>query len=227
MSRDSRIYVGNLPTTVRAKDVEDIFSKYGRVLYVDLKDRRQPYFAFVEFEDVRDAEDAVRGRDGYDYEGYRLRVEFPRGVGPRGPGGRPYDTGRGFSSQRVSSGGGSSGGRRTTYRVKVSGLPASGSWQDLKDHMREAGEVCYTDVLRDGTGIVEYACYEDMKYAIRKLDDTRFKSHEGETSYIRVREDNGDSRARSRSRSPVGRATRGSPEYSPPHNSSRSRSHSR
>lgn len=27
----------------------------------------------------RDAEDAVHARDGYDYDGYRLRVEFPRG----------------------------------------------------------------------------------------------------------------------------------------------------
>ncbi len=26
----------------------------------------------------RDAEDAVYARDGYDYDGYRLRVEFPR-----------------------------------------------------------------------------------------------------------------------------------------------------
>lgn len=25
----------------------------------------------------RDAEDAVYGRDGYDYDGYHLRVEFP------------------------------------------------------------------------------------------------------------------------------------------------------
>lgn len=44
--------------------------------------------------------------------------------------------------------------------------------------MREAGDVCYTDVLRDGTGVVEFARYEDMKYALRKLDDTKFKSHE-------------------------------------------------
>lgn len=44
--------------------------------------------------------------------------------------------------------------------------------------MREAGDVCYSDVLRDGTGIVEFARYEDMKYALRKLDDTKFKSHE-------------------------------------------------
>lgn len=38
-----------------------------------------PPFAFVEFEDGRDASDAVKARDGYDYDGYRLRVEFPRG----------------------------------------------------------------------------------------------------------------------------------------------------
>lgn len=29
--------------------------------------------------DCSDAEDAVHARDGYDYDGYRLRVEFPRG----------------------------------------------------------------------------------------------------------------------------------------------------
>lgn len=44
--------------------------------------------------------------------------------------------------------------------------------------MREAGDVCYADITRDGTGVVEYARLDDMKYAIRKLDDTKFKSHE-------------------------------------------------
>ncbi len=44
--------------------------------------------------------------------------------------------------------------------------------------MREAGDVCYADVYRDGTGVVEFLRYDDMKYAIRKLDDTKFKSHE-------------------------------------------------
>lgn len=58
------------------------------------------------------------------------------------------------------------------------GLPVTGSWQDLKDHMREAGEVCYADVFKDGTGVVEFLRYEDMKYAIKKLDDSRFRSHE-------------------------------------------------
>lgn len=35
----------------------------------------------------------------------------------------------------------------TEYRVIVTGLPPSASWQDLKDHMRKAGEPTYTDVV--------------------------------------------------------------------------------
>ncbi|PIO70489.1 hypothetical protein TELCIR_07659 [Teladorsagia circumcincta] len=105
--------------------------------------------------------------------------------------------------------------------------------QDLEDHMREAGEVCYADVARDGTGTVEFTRLDDMKYALKKLDDTKFRSHEGETGYIRVREDTsgggserggGGGRGRSRSRSPRGRD---SPKYSPRRSRSQSRSASR
>ncbi|XP_075219207.1 serine/arginine-rich splicing factor 1A-like [Lycorma delicatula] len=226
---ECRIYVGNLPPDIRTKDIQDLFYKFGKVIFVDLKNRRGPPFAFVEFDDPRDAEDAVRARDGYDYDGYRLRVEFPRGGGPSGFRGR----GNG--------GGNSSGGRgrgpparRSQYRVLVTGLPPSGSWQDLKDHMREAGDVCFADVFKDGTGVVEFLRYDDMKYAFKKLDDSRFRSHEGETSYIRVKEDyvggyrssldrNG-SYSRSHSYSP---RRRGTPTYSPVQRDySRSRSRS-
>lgn len=44
--------------------------------------------------------------------------------------------------------------------------------------MREAGDVCYADVYRDGTGVVEFDRKEDMGYALRKLDNTKFRSHE-------------------------------------------------
>lgn len=57
----------------------------------------------------RDADDAVNARDGYDYDGYKLRVEFPkggaRGRGDRGGGGR----GRGPPA------------RRSDYKVLVTG----------------------------------------------------------------------------------------------------------
>lgn len=44
--------------------------------------------------------------------------------------------------------------------------------------MREAGDVCFADTYKDGTGVVEFLRYDDMKYAIKKLDDSRFRSHE-------------------------------------------------
>lgn len=132
----------------------------------------------------RDADDAVKARDGYDYDGYRLRVEFPRGGGPGSYRGNRNDGGGGGGSGRGGrDGGGGRGGRgpptkRSQYRVMVTGLPPSGSWQDLKDHMREAGDVCFADTYKDGTGVVEFLRHEDMKYAIKKLDDSRFRSHE-------------------------------------------------
>lgn len=124
----------------------------------------------------------MKARDGYDYDGYRLRVEFPRGGGPGSyRGSRGSTSGdRGGGSSGRDRGGNNRGppARRSQFRVVVTGLPASGSWQDLKDHMREAGDVCFADVYKDGTGVVEYLRHEDMKYAIKKLDDSRFRSHE-------------------------------------------------
>ena len=32
--------------------------------------------------------------------------------------------------------------------------------------------------LKDGTGVVEFLRYDDMKYAASNLDDTKFRSHE-------------------------------------------------
>lgn len=50
---DSRIYVGNLPPDIRTKDIQDLFYKFGKVVFVDLKNRKGPPFAFVEFDDAR------------------------------------------------------------------------------------------------------------------------------------------------------------------------------
>ncbi|KAF7154728.1 hypothetical protein RHSIM_Rhsim01G0284700 [Rhododendron simsii] len=202
MSRSSRtLYVGNLPGDTREREVEDLFYKYGPIAHIDLKiPPRPPGYAFVEFEESRDAEDAIRGRDGYDFDGNRLRVELAHG-------------GRGHSSSidrysSHSSGRGSRGGgvsRRSEYRVLVTGLPSSASWQDLKDHMRRAGDVCFSQVFRDGrgtTGIVDYTNYDDMKYAIRKLDDSEFRNAFSK-GFVRVREyKSSRSRSLSNSRSP-------------------------
>ena len=67
-------------------------------------------------------------------------------------------------------------------------------------------------MFRDGTGVVEFARHEDLKTALRKFDDTKFRSHGGETSYIRLKEEQEGGRDRSGSRTPP-RTSRRSPSY--------------
>ena len=94
----------------------------GRIKACDIKtgrDDRSPAYAFVEMEDPRDAEDAIRGRDGYDFGGSRIRCEAAKGgyvsTSSRGP------------------------PRRGEFRVRVTGLPTSASWQ-VRNSPRERGE---------------------------------------------------------------------------------------
>uniref|UniRef100_A0A8W8HPI0 RRM domain-containing protein n=1 Tax=Magallana gigas TaxID=29159 RepID=A0A8W8HPI0_MAGGI len=46
--------------------------------------------------------------------------------------------------------------------------------KDLKDYMRQAGEVTYADAHKQhkNEGVVEFASYSDMKRALDKLDET-------------------------------------------------------
>lgn len=166
----------------------------------------------------RDASDAVRGRDNYDFYGYRLRVEFAKGRRDRndrerGDRGDRYrddrrDDRRGDRDRRDDRGDRRGGGRddrrergrrefrprNTAYRVLVKGLPVSASWQDLKDFVKKAVRPVYTDVEKNGedsaTGVVGFESVEDMERCISKLDDTKFSTKDGDKDcYVRVMED--------------------------------------
>lgn len=77
-------------------------------------------------------------------------------------------------------------------RVYVGNLSYASSWQDLKDHMRQAGEVNFADVFQTengyskGCGVVEYQTEADAQKAIQTLNDTIL---EGTERPIFVRED--------------------------------------
>jgi hypothetical protein len=48
---------------IRERDVEDLFYKYGHIREIDLKTpSRPPAYAFISFDDPRDAQEAIRGR---------------------------------------------------------------------------------------------------------------------------------------------------------------------
>ncbi|XP_015127396.1 serine-arginine protein 55 isoform X9 [Diachasma alloeum] len=229
----TRVYVGGLPYGTRERDLERFFRGYGRFRDVLIKNG----YGFVEFDDYRDADDAVYELNGKELLGERVAVEIARGVSGR-RGDRGYGRSRSWRDKdsvnrntRTASSYKQSLPRygpptRTEYRLTVENLSTRVSWQDLKDYMRQAGEVTYADAhkQRRNEGVVEFATYSDLKNAIDKLDDTELNGRR-----IRLVEDkrrgrrsrSSSSRSRSRSRSHSRRRSR---SRSRSRRSSRSRS---
>ena len=49
--------------------------------------------------------------------------------------------------------------------------------KDLKDFAREAGDVLYTNVTGDGSGVVEFAKESSLEWAVKNLDGKKFRTH--------------------------------------------------
>jgi len=207
---ECKVYLGNLSYDTGERDIEKFLKGYGRIRNISVKEG----FGFAEFEDRRDAEDVVKDLDGKDLDGRRIRVEHTRGSGGGGGGGGRRDFGGG-DRDRGGFGGRRPPGARTGYRVIVENLSSSTSWQDLKDFMRQAGEVNYTNTHqnRSGEGVAEFGSRGDMEYALDKLDGSELGGRR-----IRIFEEGkggggggggrGRSRSRSRSRSSPRRSRR-------------------
>ncbi|XP_013773353.1 probable splicing factor, arginine/serine-rich 6 isoform X1 [Limulus polyphemus] len=79
MSGRSQLFVGRLPLDVRERDIERIFEKYGKLLRCDVKYGTGMAYAFVDYDDRRDAEDAIRYENGREMRGQSMVVEWARG----------------------------------------------------------------------------------------------------------------------------------------------------
>ena len=75
----TKLYVGNLPMSVTEDELRGVFDKYGALKSVEIKQlQRPPAYAWVEFEEVRDAEDALKAENNKPFgpDSVNLRVEF-------------------------------------------------------------------------------------------------------------------------------------------------------
>ncbi|CAF0844703.1 unnamed protein product [Adineta steineri] len=118
------VFLGDLSRDATKEEVEKTFSYYGKLRNVWLS--RSPWgYGFIDFEDQRDAADAVKALDGKMICGSRVRVEFSHGRGRsnRGGGDGGGRGGGGGGSGGGGGGGGSSSGR--ARRRSRSGSPRS------------------------------------------------------------------------------------------------------
>merc|ERR1711970_33140 len=75
--RSRQVYIGYLPNDARMEDVEDFFKGYGPIKSINLK----PGYGFVDFESIRDAEDAVKDLDGKRMCGETVDIQHAKGPG--------------------------------------------------------------------------------------------------------------------------------------------------
>lgn len=91
-----KVYVGGLGNSGDKQELWRAFSKYGALRDVWVA-RSPPGFAFVHYEDFRDAEEAVRAMDGRRLGDKKLRVELSRTRNrEEGRGGRRGGRGGGY-----------------------------------------------------------------------------------------------------------------------------------
>ena len=132
----NKLYVGNLPYSVRDSDLEQAFGQFGTVtsakVMMERDTGRSKGFGFVEMASDADAQSAINGMNGQPMGGRGIVVNEARPMEPRPPrsggggfgggggggyggggGGGGYGGGGGGGGR--SSGGGSDGGFRSPY----------------------------------------------------------------------------------------------------------------
>jgi cold-inducible RNA-binding protein len=126
----NKLYVGNLPYTVRDEDLQQSFSAYGSVnsakVMMERDTGRSKGFGFVEMGSDAEAQAAVEGMNGQSLGGRSLVVNEARPMearpprtggfgGPRGGGGGGGFGGGGGGGGGFGGGGGGDGGFRSPY----------------------------------------------------------------------------------------------------------------
>ncbi|GAA0187438.1 RNA splicing factor [Lithospermum erythrorhizon] len=206
------IFCGNFEYDARQSELERLFRKYGKVDRVDMKSG----FAFVYMEDERDAEDAIRGLDRFEFgrKGRRLRVEWTKQE--RGSSRRIESSRRPAANTRPS---------KTLFVINFD--PYHTRTADLERHFDPYGKILnirirknfafiHYESLEDATRALDATNYSKLmdrvitvEYAIRD-DDDKGNGHSPHRSIDRSPRRGGYNRGRSPS--PYGRQ-RGSPDY--------------
>ncbi|MES2481590.1 MAG: RNA-binding protein [Pseudomonadota bacterium] len=110
----NKLYVGNLPYSVRDSDLEQAFGQFGAVtsakVMMERDTGRSKGFGFVEMGSDAEAQAAINGMNGQPLGGRSVVVNEARPMEPRTGGGGGYGGGGGGRSGGYGGGGSSGGG---------------------------------------------------------------------------------------------------------------------
>ncbi|CAK9033433.1 unnamed protein product [Durusdinium trenchii] len=213
-SKECRVYVGNLSWQATWRDLKDHCRAVGEVRRADVAgdlDGNPKGYGIVEFASPEEAQAAVEQLTGTDLLGREIFVREDR---EHSRATLSWDTLVGNScgvlrdtlawrscrrvtcatkaSRGASSYGGYGYNEQGPYtKVFVGNLPYSVTWQQLKDEMRQVGEVQHVELFTEnaephgrskGCAVVEFATFGAAKRAVQYLHDTMLQ---GRYMYVR------------------------------------------
>jgi len=202
------VYVGNLAWSVKWQDLKDHMKQAGavefcKVLTFDGSDwGRSRGMGYVRYSSEDEAKNAVATLNQSELAGRNVIVDAWTGTKPRS--GTAKGGGKGFTAKGGSKGYMMKGGKgfkggfgfkgwgkgwgksiqvhgEAGQMVYVANLPFKAEWQEVKDHMKAAGNVEFVKILTEdgtefgrsrGVGCVRYTTEEEAAKAIETLNGT-------------------------------------------------------
>jgi RNA recognition motif-containing protein len=182
-AQSRRVYVGNLSWDVTWQELKEHMRSAGEVVFAEVitePSGRSKGCGIVQYATDAEAKEAISALTHTELKGRNIFVREDREGTSGGPSGGSGGHGRSHNYAGSAS-----------ASVYVWNLSYETSWQDLKDHMRKAGNVDQATILTDandgssiGCGIVVYQKPQDAQRAIRELQESELNGRP-----IKLRED--------------------------------------
>ncbi|GAB9466321.1 Arginine serine-rich-splicing factor rsp40-like [Globisporangium polare] len=157
----AKIYVGNLTYELEPRDLENEFARFGKVEQCAVKHG----FAFIHFQEARDAEAAVQEMDNQDWRGRRMKVAFATSTGD-GAGRPAYGSGSGGGGgggDRDRGGGArESGDAPVSQNLFVANIPPHLKMSELEAFFEQFGPVQNVKILPQARGSQAMSAFVDF-----------------------------------------------------------------
>jgi len=165
---DARVWVGGLPDGIEEDEIVSEYEKFGKISRVRVCSQRSPPFAFVHFQKLESAEEAVQTTNqqplfGMPFVKVALKGEAPVKERARSRSPPPNKESDRWNPSEV----------QGKFRVRIENLPDDMQWQELKElgsGYAKEGQCTFSRTNRDRTGVLEFTSEADMLRAIRDLN---------------------------------------------------------
>jgi len=172
----TRVYMGGITHRCRESDLEYFFRKYGKIRDISIKNK----FAFIEFDDARDADDACYDLHKKEFQGEIVTVEVARGT-PHGRdkerwgyGGRSRSRSRSRSRRRKSRSRSRSRSRRSRSRSRSRGGRGSGGDKRRPVWLDKYGPPTRTEYRVVVENLSSRVSWQDLKDVMRSAGDVTY-----------------------------------------------------